>query len=264
MDTKIQHMHNAAKLLRSQHSGVLSTVSLSLKGFPFGSITPFLMTENGDIVIYASDIAQHSRNMQTNDKVSLCVYDGQQDDSQASARVTIVGNAIVDKVSEELQEHYMSVFPQAKAYVKAHDFRFYLISTYKVRYIGGFGEIYWFSTQEWQSLMYSLAGTAKGAIIHMHEDHGDALAQIVSHEIDHELEEGAVNMVSCFQHGFHFYLEEGFSTKDKRNIKDGYVGFVPFISPISNDYTLRDAMVELTKLSGASAPELSQTVASVA
>lgn len=244
MDKKTQHMHNAAKLIRAQHSGVLSTVSLSLKGYPFGSVTPFLMTETGDIVIYASDIAQHSRNMKNNSQVSLCIYDGTESDSQASARVTIVGNAASDVVDASLQAQYMQVFPQARAYVEAHDFRFYLISTYKVRYIGGFGEIYWFSQDEWRSLMYSLADSVKGAIAHMHEDHGDALADIVGHQIQASVSDGEVTMLSCFQHGFHFRLKQS-----ANNTMLSYtMGFVPFVKPISEDYDLRKAMVDLTKI----------------
>ena len=67
------HIFNARCLMRTQHTGVLSTVSLSLKGYPFGSVTPYWMTDNGDLILYASDIAQHSRNMKADSKVSLCV-----------------------------------------------------------------------------------------------------------------------------------------------------------------------------------------------
>jgi putative heme iron utilization protein len=245
MDKKTQHMHNAAKLLRQQHSGVLSTISLSLKGFPFGSVTPFLMTEAGDIVIYASDIAQHSRNMQTNDQVSLCVHDGRQQDSQASARVTIVGNAKADTVSKDLQAQYMRIFQHAKAYVQAHDFRFYLISTYKVRYIGGFGEIYWFSSDEWQSVMYALESSAKFAIDHMHEDHADALAEIVTHQSGKQTQIGSVEMLTCVSHGFHYCIND--SAKGQTNAQNNHIGFVPFVKVIGDEYDLRLAMVDLTK-----------------
>lgn len=243
MDKKTQHMHNACTLVRSQHSGVLSTLSLSLKGFPFGSITPFLMTESGDIVIYASDIAQHSRNMKTNDKVSLFVHDTSESDSQASARVTIVGNASVDSVDTSLQALYFKLFPQAKAYIEAHDFRFYLIKTHKVRYIGGFGEIYWFSQSEWSALMYPIASAVDAAIEHMHADHADALSEIVSHAMHKDIQEGSVAMVSCFQHGFHY--KTSISTSDNKSNES--IKFIAFMSPISDTYDLRHAMVDLTK-----------------
>lgn len=243
MNKKTQHMHNACKLIRSQHSGILSTLSLSVKGFPFGSVTPFLMTESGDIVLYASDIAQHSRNMNANEKVSLFVYDSSERDSQASARVTVIGNASVDSVDASLQTLYFTLFPQAKAYIEAHDFRFYLIKTHKVRYIGGFGEIYWFSQNEWSELMYPMASLVDGAIQHMHADHADALSQIVSHAVSESVQEGSVTMQSCFQHGFHYM--------NKSNSKNAHgtdpIRFISFAKPICDKYDLRHAMVDLTK-----------------
>lgn len=235
MNKKNLHIHQANVLLRQQHSGVLATNSLSVKGFPFGSVTPFLTTESGDIVIYASDIAQHSRNMKADSKVSLCVHNAETDDSQANARVTVLGHAKPDAVSETLQQQYFRLFPQALKYVEAHDFRFYLISTERIRYIGGFGEIYWFSQQEWQDQRIDLSSQAPGAIQHMHEDHADALAEIVADTLKQNIEEGDVSMLSCHQHGFHYSVNN--TTK----------GFIAFSRPISNEFSLRHAMVELTK-----------------
>lgn len=235
MNKKEMHIEQASILLREHHSGVLASNSLSVKGYPFGSVTPFLMTEQGDIVIYASDIAQHSRNMKADSKVSLCVYNTQHHDSQANARVTILGTAKADEVSESIQSQYFALFPQARQYVQAHDFRFYLIQTQRVRYIGGFGEIYWFSQQEWQQNKLGLIDQAQGAIAHMHEDHSDALAEIISQQLKQNIPAGDVTMLTCYQHGFHF------------TTKDAHKGFVPFTRAISKDHSLRQAMVSLTK-----------------
>jgi|GEM_PF-43184 putative heme iron utilization protein len=243
MSQKSYHIHQAALLMRTQHTGVLSTHSLSMQGYPFGSVMPFLMTQSGDLIVYASDIAQHSRNMKQHNKVSLCVYDNQQSDSQASARITILGTSKVDAVNAELQAQYMAVFPQAKAYVEAHDFRFYIISTQRVRYIGGFGEIYWFSQDEWQSHMFDLASSAPGAIEHMHEDHGDALALIVAKQLKRPISKDSVTMLTCFSHGFHYACPAQETNADK----SVHVGFIPFSQPISKDHGLRHAMVILTK-----------------
>lgn len=243
MSNKSKHIHQAAALMRSQHTGVLSTHSVSMQGYPFGSVMPFLMTEEGNLVVYASDIAQHSRNMQKHNKVSLCVYDGKQSDSQASARVTVLGTAQADAVDAQLQEQYMAVFPQAKSYVQAHDFRFYLISTVRLRYIGGFGEIFWFSLDDWQSHMFNLAASAQGAIEHMHEDHSDALALIVAHQLQRPVIQGQVTMLSCYQHGFHYSC-----TTDPATDKDAtHIGFICFKQPITKDHGLRQAMVVLTQ-----------------
>ena len=64
-------IRDARLLMRIQHSGILSTLSVSVAGYPFGSVTPFMMLGNGNLVIYASDIAQHARNMKADPKVSI-------------------------------------------------------------------------------------------------------------------------------------------------------------------------------------------------
>jgi putative heme iron utilization protein len=234
MSDKSTHCQQARVLMRSQHSGVLATQSLSMKGFPFGSVTPYLMTETGDIVIYASDIAQHSRNMKTDPHVSLCVHDGVQDDSQASARVTVLAHAEPDAVSEALQARYFTLFPQARKYVEAHDFRFYLLKTTRVRYIGGFGEIYWFNLTDWQIGMPQFSHSVEGVIEHMHDDHADALADIFNHVTSSNAQEGEVSMLSCFAEGFHVKHA-------------GKIHFLPFMQSLGRQYDVRKAMVDLTK-----------------
>lgn len=234
MSNKAQHIHQARSLMRFQHSGVLATQSLSIKGFPFGSVTPYLMTEQGDLIIYASDIAQHSRNMKADPHVSLCVHDGAQSDSQASARVTVLALAEADTVSQEHQQQYFALFPQAKKYVEAHDFRFYLLNTQRVRYIGGFGEIYWFSQDEWQENVVCIGSQAKGIIAHMHEDHDDALAEIFNHVVSGKAQAGEVKMLSCFAEGFHVVYQ-------------GNIHFVPYMQALGRHYDVRKAMVDLTK-----------------
>ena len=72
----------AKQLARAQHSGVLGTHSTSMPGYPFGSVVPYYLTPEGDAVIYISDIALHTRNIKANDKVSLTIFDNEEDDSK--------------------------------------------------------------------------------------------------------------------------------------------------------------------------------------
>ena len=179
MSTKFNTaIKNARLLLRGQHSGILSTISVSVTGYPFGSVTPFMINQHGEAIIYASDIAQHARNIKADSRVSICVNDPVQSDSQASARVTLIGNASADGVNENDKARYFKLFPHAKEYEKAHDFRFYVIRIHRVRYIGGFGEIFWFENTHWYSSFLDMSDVEAGAIKHMHEDHSDALAEI--------------------------------------------------------------------------------------
>jgi putative heme iron utilization protein len=253
MSNKSYHIHQAALLIRSQHTAILSTHSLSMQGYPFSSVVPFLMTEEGNLVVYVTNIAQNSRNMKKYNKVGLCIYYGKQSDSQASARITVLGMAKVDAVDDQLQTQYMTIFPQAKSYVQAHDFRFYLISTECVCYIGEFGEIYWFSLNDWQSHMFSLAKSAQGAIEHMHKDHSDALALIVAHQLKRPIKEGQVTMLSGYQHGFHY----SYTTDSANGEVITHIGFTCFKQPITKVHGLRRAMVMLTQQAKTSVEHIS-------
>ncbi|MDM7861133.1 DUF2470 domain-containing protein [Alteromonas sp. ASW11-36] len=239
-------IRDARMLMRNQHSGILSTISISVAGYPFGSVTPFMLLGNGDLVIYASDIAQHARNMKADPKVSLCINDGSAEDSQATARVTILGLAEADTVSDADIERYYRLFPQARAYKKAHDFRFYTIKTTRVRYIGGFGEIFWFAEDMWRDSFIDMSANELGAIEHMHDDHMDALQEIYQHAMQSN-STSEPQMLSIFQEGFH--LSNGVKTL-----------FIPYEQELQQPSDLRHAMVVLTKKARGVQPELEAAV----
>jgi putative heme iron utilization protein len=50
---------------------VLSTISLDVPGYPFGSLTPYCFDENGQPIVYISLIAQHTRNIMADPRLSL-------------------------------------------------------------------------------------------------------------------------------------------------------------------------------------------------
>ena len=226
-------IRDARLLMRIQHSGILSTLSVSVAGYPFGSVTPFMMLGNGNLVIYASDIAQHARNMKADPKVSICINDGGADDSQATARVTVLGLAEADTVSDGDIERYYRLFPQARAYIKAHDFRFYTIKTTRGRYIGGFGEIYWFAEDTWRNSFVDMSDSEPGSIDHMHDDHMDAIRAIYA-DISGKQGTAELKMLSILQEGFH--LSNGKKTL-----------FVPYEEELKQPSELRYAMVALTQ-----------------
>ena len=87
----------ALQFLRTTQSGVLSTFSEKFIGYPFGSVAPFILDHSGQPIILISTIAEHTKNIIANPKVSLLVFAGD-DDLQANARLTIIGEAVkIDK-----------------------------------------------------------------------------------------------------------------------------------------------------------------------
>ena len=58
-----EYESEAIQLLRSSKEAVLSTISEKFKGYPFGSFVTFISGQDRSIIIYASDIAQHTINL---------------------------------------------------------------------------------------------------------------------------------------------------------------------------------------------------------
>jgi len=169
------HARTARKLLKHQSTGVLSTHSVEVEGYPFGSIAPYVLNYDGEPIMLISEIAQHTRNIKHNNKVSLTIFDQCVDDPQASSRLTWIGNAeSVDPRDTEISQRYLRYFPSAESYFKTHDFSLYCIHLRRARYIGGFGEIYWIEPDA-ILLRNPFRESEMSIVEHMNQDHQEAL-----------------------------------------------------------------------------------------
>jgi putative heme iron utilization protein len=165
----------ARRLLNHQSVGVLSTQSVDVAGYPFGSIAPYMLNYESEPVILISDLAQHTRNIKQDNKVSLTVFDRYADDPPASARLTWIGEAeLVHSAEPELRQRYLRYFPAAESYFQTHDFAFYVIHLRRARFIGGFGQIYWVESAD-MLLENPFRQTEPGIVQHMNADHQRAL-----------------------------------------------------------------------------------------
>ena len=63
-----------------------------MPGFPFGSLVQYAFDDNGDLILYLAKIAQHTRNVAKDDKVSITVIEDEKTDIQQAGRVTILGH----------------------------------------------------------------------------------------------------------------------------------------------------------------------------
>ena len=135
----------------AKHDGVLSTLSLKLAGFPFGSVVPYCLDDTGKPVIFISTIAEHTKNIKANNHCSLTIV-MDSDDVQANGRICIIGHMEeLPKNETEVKERYYNQFPNSRSYDDTHDFSFYRLSPVSIRFIGGFGQIHWFDPQEFLS-----------------------------------------------------------------------------------------------------------------
>ncbi len=139
----MSNAHEARRMLRAHRYGALSTLSKKFDGYPFGSITPYLVDHDGSLLVLISALAEHTKNIGYDPRVSLLTHDQGDPRVQSQGRVTAVGNAQPEADRERARLRYLRHFPEARTYFEMHDFSFYRIVPVAVRYIGGFGKIHW-------------------------------------------------------------------------------------------------------------------------
>lgn len=198
----------ARRLLRSIDGGVLSTMSVEIPGYPFGSIAPYALTHEGRLVIQVSSIAQHTKNMLADPRVCLTAAAEPREgrNRQALGRVTLVGDAspLPEEHVEAAGARYFQFFPEARAYAGTHDFSFFWIEPLRIRHIAGFGQIFWVEREEWLQAEPDWRAGEAGIVSHMNEDHADALQSIAKHLLG---EDGAAlesaELIAVDPEGFH-------------------------------------------------------------
>lgn len=181
MSKKNRAAKQARNLMLNEYQGVLSTLSVDVPGFPFGSVVPYCLDRLGRPVILISRIAQHTKNIEADDKVSLIVAESGADDMQANGRVTYLGNAQQVPVDDQdTVDRYYKYFPDAIGYHRAHSFDLFYIEPHRIRFIGGFGQIHWIDTDAYLRANPFTAEQEKGAIEHMNQDHVRAIRHYCS------------------------------------------------------------------------------------
>jgi len=161
-------------LVASNHQGILSTLSEEMDGHPFGSVVAFAHDERGMPTILISSIAEHTRNIKADPRVSLTLTEPGAD-GQALGRVTLIGRALPAVADDEITSRYYARFPQSVSYHQAHDFSFYRIEVSRVRYIGGFGRIHWLEPEAVCRRNPFSAADEQRMVAHMNADHADAM-----------------------------------------------------------------------------------------
>lgn len=223
---------------------MLCTISKKIEGWPFGSISPYAMTSAGEPVILIGEIAEHTRNLRADARASLIVQDSNAiTDPQAGARATLVGYAmpVPEPYLEDASRRYLQLFPNSASFFDAHDFTLFQIKVSKVRFIGGFGEIYWLDRQELiaeptDSTIDPIAVHAEMICNHMNEDHSDALRLYAAAFADTQAESS--RMISVDSKGFDMIALAGGAHKHLR---------LDFSSPVTTAEDVRAVMVEMVR-----------------
>ncbi len=152
----LNNARNARQLLRAHRYGALGTLSKKFDGHPFGSITPYLVNQDGSLMILISALAEHTKNIRHDPRVSLITHNQDDPHIQTQGRITLVGNASLFADREQAGKRYLRYFPEAQTYFDMPDFTFFRIEPLALRYIGGFGDIHWVKANNYLVSAYPL------------------------------------------------------------------------------------------------------------
>lgn len=222
----------ARQLLRGHRYGALGTLSKKFDGHPFGSIMPYLVEHDGSLLILISALAEHTKNITADPRVSLITHSQDNPHIQAQGRVTVLGSAVQVADREGASKRYLRYFPEAATYFAMHDFQFYRIAAQAVRYIGGFGNIHWVKAEDFSVTPYPLIEQEEEVIAHMNADHADSLRGYCRSTHQYEAKEVEMLGIDC----------DGFDVRaDERVLR------FTFDEPVLDAQQARQALVEMTK-----------------
>ena len=232
----------AKQFLRSTRSGVLSSFSVKFDGYPFGSVMPFVLGHDCQPILFISSIAEHTKNIIANPKVSLLVIQSElknAEDLHANGRLTLIGEAEqLNKDDADLMARYCRYLPESTGYLAMHDFQFYRINISQARYIAGFGKMGWMAGDEIVDVKNanSIAALETSMIEHMNADHQDSIMHYCQHF--HRAAPKRVNLIGIDCDGF-----------DVQAVVDDEFKILRFSfeSPIFDANSARTAFVALSK-----------------
>jgi len=231
----------ARTLLYLERIGSLSTVSRKQPGFPFGSIMPYALDEQGRAIFLISTMAMHTQNLKGDPRASLLVTQPDASgDPLGASRVTVLGNVLPISDPGELasaRKLYLASYENSQYWVDFEDFAFYRMEVVDVYYVGGFGVMGWVTVNDYmQARPDPLADAAGGILKHMNADHGDALILLTRAIAGIEAQE--VTMTAVDRLGFHVRVKT----------QDGVRGArIPFVREVADSTATRKVLVEMVQ-----------------
>ncbi len=167
----------AKRLLRATRAGTLAT--LAPEG-PFASLASFATLPDGSPLMVLSQLAAHTRHLQTDPRCSILLAVAGKGDPLAHPRLTLVGRAVQAEAEErsEWRRRFLARHPKAELYVDFADFSFWRVEIHGAHLNGGFARAAGF---EGADVLTDVAGAEaliaaeEGAVDHMNADHRDAL-----------------------------------------------------------------------------------------
>ena len=162
------------RLLRREQRGTLAT---SMRGAPYASLVLIAAAFDASPLLLLSDLAQHSRNIAFDPRVSL-LLDGTAGyrDPLTGPRLTVIGLARPIEDHQSLAR-FTARHPTSTVYSGFGDFRLYRVTVESGHLVAGFGRIHWIDGGDllFAAGAITLAAAEPEIVNHMNEHHAEAI-----------------------------------------------------------------------------------------
>lgn len=143
--------HLAISLLHQCRHAALATLSQPYPGYPYATAIQFCCDERHRPIFVASALAEHSKNLLADPRVSLSLLAPGDDAAQSAARMTILGDAERFEPSVGLRQRLLRYIPEVEDWL-ALDFTFFRLNPKRLRLIAGLGRMGWIDESAWDAL----------------------------------------------------------------------------------------------------------------
>jgi putative heme iron utilization protein len=188
----------ARRLLRRYCAGVLSTHAAKHPGYPYGSALPFCTDQRGRVVVLISHLAEHTRNIERDARVSFTVSP-MDPDLQTRPRLTVIGEALATN-DDAVAQRYLRLLPEGRDHLAIGGFRFFAVEPVQARFIAGFGSLHWIEGAALLAPDLPVAQAEADILEHMNSDHAGNLVDYCRHV--HGVEARSAQMAGIDCDGF--------------------------------------------------------------
>lgn len=137
-------LHDQLRNCRSASLGSL----LGDGGYPYVSLVNFAIDAAGFPILFLSNLAWHTQNLQRDGRASLLLAElPKAGDALMGARMTIVGT-FETLTGSGNRDYYLQRHPEAKDYIDFADFGFWRMTPTLVHVVAGFGRIQTYGAAE--------------------------------------------------------------------------------------------------------------------
>ena len=226
----------ARGLIRGLDRAVLSS-SLArdgLAGWPYGSLVLVATDHDLSPLLLLSDLADHSRNIAREPRVSL-LFDGTAGaaDPLTAARLSLLGRIARDDAAGP-RARFLARHPSAARYAGFGDFHLYRVAIEASHLVAGFGRIHWLDATALAPphVPAALVAAEPDIVAHMNQDHADAVDLYANRLLGRAGAGWRMTGIDA----------EGVDLR-----RDGEVARLGFPAPIADGEAARAALVRLVK-----------------